>query len=183
MRRGSAVLLSMLPLLLPAYGLPTYFGNEASAAHLNLERAALAEADVSLDIGSPPVASTTGGTSTIPNIASEGSENWLLPRKEEKELERRQATITAGDSSVSLDVSAEDTTPIHSGGSQPAHIPNIASEGSDHWLGTAKREAIAEPEANPSPAVTLDMDYVPPALEIGKLNAGRNGLVRREVTF
>ncbi|KAL8949703.1 MAG: hypothetical protein Q9222_004212 [Ikaeria aurantiellina] len=170
----------MLPLLSPTYGLPTYFGDEASVSHPNVERAAVPEAAVSLDIDPAPKPSFPEGSHTIPNIASEGSDNWLLPRKDEKDLERRQV---AAPSTVSLDIDGDSLMPTHLGGSVPAHIPNMASEGSDQWLGTAKREAKPEAEANPSPAVTLDMDYIPPAIEVGKLNVGRNGLVRREVTF
>ncbi|KAL8697294.1 MAG: hypothetical protein Q9201_007199 [Fulgogasparrea decipioides] len=180
MRRGSAVLLTILPLLSPAYALPTYFGNEAAVSHANIERAAIAEPAVNLDTDSVTLGSDS--EETIPNIASEGPEHWL-PRS------KRQATTgVSGSSSISLDVdqnAGED--PVATGKESP-FIPNIASEGPSHWLGSMKREAKpeaeAEAEAKASPAVTLDMDYVPPPLGAGSLNLGApNSLRRRRISL
>ncbi|KAL8638662.1 MAG: hypothetical protein Q9228_004206 [Teloschistes exilis] len=175
MRRGSAVLLTILPLLSPACALPTYFGNEASVPHANIERAAIPEPAVTLDIAGSNSRASGQGTEygdSIPNIASEGPEHWL------PKLRRRQTTgaITgvAGNSRITLDVagSSQPPTAAH----RDAYIPNIASEGSDHWLvpENIKREAKAEPEAEAEakPTVTLDMDYVPPAIEFGNQNLG-----------
>ncbi|KAL8677583.1 MAG: hypothetical protein Q9224_001733 [Gallowayella concinna] len=166
MRRGSAVLLSILPLLTPTYALPTYFGNEAAVSHMNVERAAIPEPVVTLapqhDI---PVDSDVGDS--ISNIASEGAGNWLrkIGRRGE---EKRQLSSTI--SPTNLEV--EDATPSLSGGA--AYAPrggrNVApaNVGSaflpSQRLGTAKREIEArEASAEAKPRVTLDMDYVPPA--------------------
>ncbi|KAL8692905.1 MAG: hypothetical protein Q9218_002163 [Villophora microphyllina] len=183
MRRGSAVLLTILPLLSPAYGLPTYFGNEASVSHVNVERAAIPEPAITLDVAGSNAGATGSDRNsefgdTLPNIASEGPEHWL------PKLRRRQspgtggaATGLPGASTITLDV-AGSNRPIHSGNSAST-IPNIASEGSDHWLipENIKREAKAEA----SPAITLDTDYVPPAIELGNQNLGAPK--RREVNL
>lgn len=141
MRRGSAVLLSILPLLSPVYGLPTYFGNDAAAVHSNVERAAVPEAAVAFE-----------------------------------EAEKRQISSGENPGRISLDTSPEPVAPITSSiNSAYATIPNIASEGSDHWLGVAKREieereAAAKAEAEAKPVITLDTSYVPPVFDTGTLD-------------
>ncbi|KAI4203107.1 MAG: hypothetical protein LQ350_002155 [Teloschistes chrysophthalmus] len=178
MRRGSAVLLTILPLLSPACALPTtYFGNEASIPHANIERAAIPEPAVTLDIpGSNSRASGQGTelSDSIPNIASEGPEHWL-PKLRRRQISGAGAiTGVAGNSHITLDV-AGSSQPA-TGGHRDAFIPNIASEGSDHWLvpENVKREAEAAPEAEAeaNPAITLDLDYVPPAVSFGNQNLG-----------
>ncbi|KAL8661413.1 MAG: hypothetical protein Q9202_005595 [Teloschistes flavicans] len=173
MRRGSAVLLTILPLLSPAYALPTYFGNDALVSHSNVERA-IPEPAVTLDVAGSngrAAGASTEFADSLPNIASEGPEHWL-PKLRRRQTSGGAITGVAGSSRITLDVagSRQPATGTASG----AYIPNIASEGSDHWLipENIKREAKAEPEAEASPTVTLDMDYVPPALEFGNQNLG-----------
>lgn len=144
MRRGSAVLLSILPLLSPVYGLPTYFGDDAAAVHSNIERAAVPEAAVALEEAEKRQLSS--GTQTLGNPAR-----------------------------ISLDSSSggADAPVAPSMNSAYVTIPNIASEGSDHWLGVAKREieereAAAEAEAKP--VISLDTSYVPPTFDTGTLD-------------
>ncbi|KAL8753308.1 MAG: hypothetical protein Q9184_005462 [Pyrenodesmia sp. 2 TL-2023] len=145
MRRGSAVLLSILPLLSPVYGLPTYFGDDAAAVHSNMERAAVPEAAVAL----------------------------------EEEAQKRQlssgAQTISNPASISLDSSSgsADAPVASSMNSAYVTIPNIASEGSDHWLGVAKREIEereAEAEAEAKPVITLDTAYIPPTFDTGTLD-------------
>ncbi|KAL8774280.1 MAG: hypothetical protein Q9209_001031 [Squamulea sp. 1 TL-2023] len=183
MRRGSAALLSILPLLTPTYALPTYFGNEATVSHMHAERAALPEPAVSL-LGPPepapiePIPAHGESASALNNIASEGPENWLLSKRREKRQSAGSDSITGAESGsenigwggVSGD--SRQTAPVRSTERVPV-IPNTGSYGPKMWLGTAKRdieEREAAPEANP--AVTLDMDYVPPALDFGLQNLG-----------
>ncbi|KAL9579630.1 MAG: hypothetical protein Q9212_004997 [Teloschistes hypoglaucus] len=170
MRRGSAVLLTILPLLSPAYALPTYFGNDASVPHANIERAAIPEPAVTLDIaGSNSRASGQGAEfgDSIPNIASEGPEHWL-PKLRRRQTSSGAITGVAGNSHITLDVAGSNQPAVAS--HRDASISNIASEGSDHWLvpENIKREA----EAEAKPTITLDMDYVPPAVSFGNQNLG-----------
>lgn len=157
MRRGSAVLLSILPLLSPTYGLPTYFGNDAAAIHSNVERAAVPEAAVALE-----------GAESL--SAAHESAKWLS--KSKRQLSSGAQTLRAP-ASITLDTDSESANAPDSPYPDLPTIPNIASEGSDHWLGVAKREieereAKAEAEANP--IITLDPGYVPPTFDTGTLD-------------
>ncbi|KAI4132798.1 MAG: hypothetical protein LQ338_000502 [Usnochroma carphineum] len=158
MRRGSAVLLTILPLLSPSYALPTFFGNDGAVAHANIERAAVPEAALTFDDGS----STSNVEGSIPNL-------------------KRQLGGGGADSSgstvgsVSLDAPNDSATSGASSG--PARISiDYNSEGSDHWLlppgkrEIEEREAKAEAEAKPE--VTLDLDYVPPELTVSDIDLG-----------
>ncbi|KAL8805311.1 MAG: hypothetical protein Q9200_005484 [Gallowayella weberi] len=165
MRRGSAVLLSILPLLTPTYALPTYFGNEAAVSHMNVERAAVPEPAVTLahQDDSPFDPEVEDG---ISNIASEGASNWL------QKLGRRAEDKRQLGSTISPIDQEEGNSPASFSGGAPrgrgGRIPSPANIGSvysaSQRLGTAKREIEAR-EANPR--VTLDMNYVPPALDMG----------------
>ncbi|KAL8786393.1 MAG: hypothetical protein Q9213_002809 [Squamulea squamosa] len=187
MRRGSAVFLSILPLLSPTYALPTYFGNEATVSHMHAERAALPEPAISLGPPEPapiePIPAHGESASALDNIASEGPEHWLLGKRREKRQSAGSDSVTGAESG-SENIGWGGVSGGSSGGggsSQTAPvtteripvIPNTGSYGPKMWLGTAKRdieEREAAPEANP--AVTLDMDYVPPALDFGLQNLG-----------
>ena len=172
MRRGSAVLLSILPLLAPTYALPTYMGNEATVAHLNVERAAVPEAAINnLDFSdvdeAAPVPAHAGSTTAFGNIASEGSDHWLLPKRREKRQAPTSDTISGADSRSAE--SGQDATEAPAGASvaprRKGGIENIGSYGPKMWLGTAKREIeerSAAPEAQP--IVTLDFNYKPPPI-------------------
>lgn len=185
MRRGSAVLLTILPLLSPAYGLPTSLGNDAAVVHSNVERAAVPVPAVSLGDSS----STTNADESIPNIASEGASAWLPKLKRQFSGGTASTPSSSSNGAITLDVGAASSQPIGSGNPTLAHIPNIASEGSDHWLLPPKekreieeREANAEAEANP--AITLDMEYVPPALEdTSDINLGPRPVRRRKLNL
>lgn len=169
MRRGSAVLLSILPLLAPTYALPTYMGNEATVAHMNVERAAVPEAAINnlefADVDeAAPVPAHAASTTAFGNIASEGSDHWLLPKRREKRQAPSSDTISLEDSS-----SAEGATEAPAQASvaprRKGFIENIGSYGPKMWLGTAKREIeerSAAPEAKP--IVTLDFNYKPPPI-------------------
>ncbi|KAL8868205.1 MAG: hypothetical protein Q9174_005139 [Haloplaca sp. 1 TL-2023] len=157
MRRDSAAILSILPLLAPAYALPTYFGNAAVVARSNVERAA------------EPAA-------VFEEHAAEAPEHWL-PK------EKRQGGITglassASDSGIEIDLGGEEDQEAPAPSKQTYTIPNISSQGRDHWL--LARKAKAEAEADP--AIALDMDYTPPPMDIGspRLGAAGKARVRRE---
>ncbi|KAL8730158.1 MAG: hypothetical protein Q9166_004241 [cf. Caloplaca sp. 2 TL-2023] len=164
-----------MPLLTPTSALPTYFGNEAAVSHMNVERAAVPEPQVSLDTADVIPANAVA-ESSIPNINSEGPGHWLTPKRREKRQSSTSDSIGGdeGSSNTFLDVNNDDPAPIKSG--RTPIIENISSQGSDHWLGTAPRRPSnligreAAPEANP--AVVLDMDYVPPAFDLGSQNLG-----------
>ncbi|KAL8905120.1 MAG: hypothetical protein Q9207_002821 [Kuettlingeria erythrocarpa] len=150
MRRGSAVLLTILPLLSPTYALPTYFGNDAAAIHSNVERAAVPEAAVALE----------GAEST----------KWLS--KSKRQLSSGAQTLRTP-TSITLDTDSESANEPESPYPDLPTIPNIASEGSDHWLGVAPREIEereAKAEAEAKPIITLDPSYVPPTFDTGTLD-------------
>ncbi len=162
MRRGSAVLLSILPLLAPTYALPTYLGNEATLSHMNVERAAVPE----------------------PAFAVDAPESEPIMRQEKRQSSSSESTtgteldspnIGWGGQSQSQSESVA-TRPLTAGRSQ--YVPNIGSYGPEARLGTAKRDMeerdIEEREAAPEakPAVTLDFDYVPPSYGYGRQNPG-----------
>ncbi|KAL8913060.1 MAG: hypothetical protein Q9171_002040 [Xanthocarpia ochracea] len=162
MRRGSAVLLSILPLLAPTYALPTYLGNEATVSHMNVERAAVPEP--AFDLGAP--------------------ESEPIMRQEKRQSSSSESTAGTELDSENIGWGGQSQSqsegvvrrPLTAGRSQ--YVPNIASYGSDAWLGTAKRDMeerdIEEREAAPEakPAVTLDLDYVPPTYGYGRQNLG-----------
>ncbi|KAL8847875.1 MAG: hypothetical protein Q9221_007086 [Calogaya cf. arnoldii] len=151
MKRGSAVLLSLLPLLGTTYALPTYMGNGAIVAHMNEAREAAPENGVIPPIiveappgTGPPIPAHGSDISALGNIASYGGgKNWLIPKRRE----RRQAPAAAP------------VRPRRKGG----FMENIGSYGSAFHLGTAKRD-IEEREAAPEadPMVKLDFGYIPP---------------------
>lgn len=166
MRRGSAVLLTILPLFSPVHGLPTYFGNDAAVAQGFVERAAIPEA--ALDSSS-----SSAVEDGLPNTSSPGPAAWLPKEK------RQTNTATYGSpSSNTLDVDNSFDLPENPGSmGGPAHITtDYASYGSDHWLLPPRKREIeereAKAEAEADPAITLDMDYVPPALEVSDLDLG-----------
>lgn len=167
MRRGSAVLLSILPLLAPTYALPTYMGNEATVAHMNVERAAVPEAAINLDFSKPdesaPVPANGASTAALGNIASEGSDNWLIPKRREKRQAPSSDTISGADSSSGESGQSPAAAPVRP--RRKGFVDNIGSYGPSMWLGTAKRD-IEEREAAPEadPVVTLDFNYKPPPI-------------------
>lgn len=135
-------------------------------SHMNAERAAVPEPAV-LDLSDPVGTDAEAG---ISNIGSEGPGNWL--RKVSKREEKRQlspsGSISFGSGEdFSSNIAGSESVPVRTG-RVPAGLANIGSQGPSQRLGTAKRE-IEEREASAeaSPKVTLDVDYVPPALEIG----------------
>ncbi|KAL8648004.1 MAG: hypothetical protein Q9210_005229 [Variospora velana] len=171
-RRGSAVLLTILPLLSPAYGLPTYFGNDAAAVtHSNVERAAVPEPAAGLPERS------SSAYDPLPNVDNEGPETWLPKQKRQfGSVPGASGGIPSGGSSngVSLDFSGSNTTPDPSGSVEPGTIGNIATEGSKHWLLPPvglKRDAKPEAEADvsnirltgyaPAPGTSDDQDLGP----------------------
>ncbi|KAI4113953.1 MAG: hypothetical protein LQ345_005174 [Seirophora villosa] len=158
MRRGSAVLLTILPLLSPAYGLPTYFGNEAAAVtHSNVERAAVPEPAAGLPLS---------------DTASEGPVAWL-PKRKRQFGTAGPASVESSDT-ITMATGGTNSGPISPGVLGPAHIPNIGSEGSDHWLlpPVLKREAKAEAEAEAEAAITMATGHVPQALSATDLDLG-----------
>lgn len=176
MRRGSAVLLTILPLLSPAYSLPTYFGNDAAVAHANVERAALPEPAVNLD------AAETVKAKRAADDAIADWESEALPESLPKSKRQFGGTSTTGLSSGSVSLDVGNTNANGPGtGNQPNTISNLGSEGPSAWLRPlgkgelVKREAEAEAE----PVVTLDLDYVPPPLDTGSLSLGRPRTYKR----
>ncbi|KAL9603951.1 MAG: hypothetical protein Q9219_000889 [cf. Caloplaca sp. 3 TL-2023] len=182
MRRGSAVLLTILPLLSPAYGLPTYFGNDASVAHANVERAALAEPAVNFD-AAETMNAKRGTDEAVADWESEALPKWLPERK--RQINGGAAISGTQSGSVSLDAGSPPPSVPMTGGNQPNTISNVASEGSSNWLRPVgrplkERDIVErEAEAQPEPAVTLDLDYVPPALDTGNMNLGRPVFAKR----
>ncbi|KAL8969669.1 MAG: hypothetical protein Q9197_004216 [Variospora fuerteventurae] len=158
MRRGSAVLMTILPLLSPIYGLPTYFGNEV--AHSNVERAAVPEPAAGLPERS------SSAYDPLANVDNEGPETWLPKQK------RQTGGINGGIPSVesSNGISlGSNPTPDPSGSAEsirPGVIGNIATEGSDNWLLRPvglKRDAKPEAEADVSD-ISLGSLSNPPSL-------------------
>ncbi|KAL8998665.1 MAG: hypothetical protein Q9169_002326 [Polycauliona sp. 2 TL-2023] len=178
MRRGSAVLLSILPLLAPTYALPMNMGgNEAVVAHLNIERAAAAEAGIldtpEVDEAVPVPAHGSSTSALFGNTASEGPEHWLPVKRQEKRQEASSDSFTSEDVSeaasgiVTASGLRSQNSPSRAppqtipGPSYGSALGNIASYGPSMRLGTAKRE-LEERKADP--IVTLDFDYVPPVI-------------------
>ncbi|KAL8963988.1 MAG: hypothetical protein Q9183_004791, partial [Haloplaca sp. 2 TL-2023] len=154
---------------------------------------------ISIDTGSEAAeeAAPSGKqTYTIPNMSSQGRDNWLLSREAKAEAEAE------ADPAITLDM---DYTPASVEISNPrleaagkARVrreaePVIALdmdytpppvEISNPRLGAAGK-ARARREADP--AIALDMDYTPPAMDIGSLKnelaAPGKARVRREVSF
>ncbi|KAL8668723.1 MAG: hypothetical protein Q9168_006661 [Polycauliona sp. 1 TL-2023] len=156
MRRGSAVLLSILPLLAPAYALPI-MGNEATVvAHMNAERDA-----------APVPAFADEDSAVFSNLASEGSGAWLPSKRQSSASD----TVSLEDDSESEPASSSygQARPQAGAPAAPAAGPsyssalgNIGSYGPSMRLGTAKKRALEERKADP--IVTLDFDYVPPVI-------------------
>ncbi|KAL8885723.1 MAG: hypothetical protein Q9205_007600 [Flavoplaca limonia] len=159
MRRGSAVLLSILPLLAPTYALPTYMGNEGTVvAHMNAERAAAPEADrVNLDIPDPE-----DSASILVDDAPVGEE-WLPTKRQEKRQAPSSDTIAAGGSPGWGGFSAPErpAAPAAAGPSYGSALGNIGSYGPSMRLPVAKRAMEAEKAAQRGNRVTLDYDFVP----------------------
>lgn len=182
MRRGSAVLLTILPLLSPAYGLPTYFGNDNAVAHANVERAALPEPALNLDTAEM-MNEKRAAEDVISDWESEAVPEWLPKHK-------RQSTggsdgLSSG--TVTLDVSGAENPPTTGRVGQPDSISNLGSEGPANWLRptgqTLKERDLTEreAEAEPNPAVTLDMNYRVPDLDTGNMNLGAPPIYKRRV--
>ncbi|KAI4174590.1 MAG: hypothetical protein LQ343_002163 [Gyalolechia ehrenbergii] len=173
MRRGSAVLLTILPLLSPAYGLPTYFGNDAAVAHANVERSALPGSAVNLDTAEI-MKEKRGAEDAIDDSDSEALLEWL-PKSKRQSGSSTNSGLTSG--SVSLDVGGTSNVPSTDRPGQPDTIANLGSEGSANWLrpiGRPIKLAAREAEAKPNPAVTMELGYIPPSLDTGNgdLNLG-----------
>ncbi|KAL8834494.1 MAG: hypothetical protein Q9170_003729 [Blastenia crenularia] len=151
MRRGSAVLLTILPLLSPAYGLPTYFNNDASVAHANVERAAIPAPAVNLDTAEA-INEKRGAENAVADWENEAVPEWLPKNKR-----FNGAGLSTG--SVSLDLSGNPAGGSgSSNGDQPDTIGNLGSEGPAAWLRPVSMPVKREAEAQPNPAVTLDME-------------------------
>ncbi|KAL8644833.1 MAG: hypothetical protein Q9226_007571 [Calogaya cf. arnoldii] len=164
MRRGSAVLLSLLPLLGTTYALPTYMGNEAIVAHMNEAREAAPEPVVPINTvdafaEAPPVPAHASDVSALSNIASYGRKNWLTPKRRE----RRQAPTSDSFSDSSSENQEAPAAAPAGRRRKGGFIENIGSYGTAFHLGTAKRD-IEEREAAPEadPMVKLDFGYIPP---------------------
>ena len=176
MRRGSAVLLTILPMLSPAFGLPTYLGSDAAVAHANVERAALPEPAVNLDTAES-INARRSAEDAIADWESEALPEWLPRRK--RQISGASTTGTES-GTVSLDVGASTPPSGNTPGGEPNTIENLGSYGPNAWLkpvGKSLKEREAEAEAEP--AVTLDLDYVPPSLDTGTLNLGKPPTYKR----
>ncbi|KAL9019072.1 MAG: hypothetical protein Q9185_003614 [Variospora sp. 1 TL-2023] len=170
MRRGSAVLLTILPLLSPAYGLPTYFGNEV--AHSNVERAAVPEPAAGLPERS------SSAYDPLANVDNEGPETWLP--KQKRQIGGVNGGIPSVESSNGISFGSSDSNvtpdPSESAGSiKPGAIGNIATEGSDNWLIRPvglKRNAKPEAEADVSDIRFSSTSNAPSLGTPGDLNLG-----------
>ncbi|KAL8940321.1 MAG: hypothetical protein Q9216_002876, partial [Gyalolechia sp. 2 TL-2023] len=177
MRRGSAVLLTILPLLSPAYGLPTYFGNDAGVAHANVERAALPEAAVNMDMNEK-----RGAEDAIADWENEAvpAPAWLPKSK------RQTSNTGLSSGSVSLETGGTPEASSSDGSDAPAMpntIANVGSEGPANWLRPIgrpiKERDLTAREAEAEPAVTMELGYIPPALNTGDMKLGAPPLYKR----
>ncbi|KAL9029952.1 MAG: hypothetical protein Q9196_001862 [Gyalolechia fulgens] len=184
MRRGSTVLLTILPLLSPAHGLPAYFGNDAAVAHANVERAALPKPAVSLDTAES-MNEKRGVEDATLDWDSEAVPEWL-PKSKRQSGSSTNTGLTS--STVSLNVGEIPEIPPVGRIGQPDTIANVGSEGPANWLRPISRPikerdlAEREAAAQPNPVVTLDMDYIPPVLETGDMDLGAPPIYRNRGT-
>ncbi|KAI4148370.1 MAG: hypothetical protein LQ341_001600 [Variospora aurantia] len=159
MRRGSAVLLTILPLLSPAYGLPTYFGNEV--AHSNVERAAVPEPAAGLPERS------SSAYDPLANVDNEGPETWLPKQKRQTGGVNGGIPSVESSNGVSLGSSDSNTTPglsVSAESVEPGAVTNIGTEGPNKWLLRPvglKRDAKPEAEADVSD-IRFSMSNAPP---------------------
>lgn len=153
------MLLTILPLLSPAYGLPTYFGNEV--AHSNVERAAVPEPAAGLPERS------SSAYDPLANVDNEGPETWLPKQKRQTGGINGGLPSVESSNGISLGSSDSNATPELSASAEsvePGAIGNIATEGSNNWLLRPvglKRDAKPEAEADVD-GISLGMNSAPP---------------------